>query len=125
MPNNPPPLNSPLPPGGGEKLSIEVIIMSKDNIDFLCSSLWYGYYCDKGIANRENKIDFPCSDAWYDYYYNRGLTTYRGTNKKEDYQIEKVEKQKLRYVAREQLQKESNELKQAISKKFKALERFQ
>lgn len=56
MPNNPPPLNSPLPPGGGEKLSIEVITMSnEDYIDFPCSDLWLGYYHDRGLTPRNPK----------------------------------------------------------------------
>jgi len=99
--------------------------MPKDDIDFFCSALWYGYYCDRGIATREDKIDFPCSDPWYDYYYDRGLTTRQSANRRECCQTEKIEEQKLHYVANKQLQEESNKLKQIINKKLKALERFQ
>ncbi len=103
MPNNPPPLNSPLPPGGGEKLSIEVITMSN-----------------------EDYIDFPCSDLWLGYYHDRGLTP---RNPQEDHLLKKIERlerqnKQLFYLVAERLQKESAETKQITSKKQKIRERF-
>ena len=102
MPNNPPPLNSPLPPGGGEKLSIEVITMSN-----------------------EDYIDFPCSDLWLGYYHDKGLTP---RNPQEDYLMKKIERlerqnKQLFYLVAERLQKESKEIKQITDQKIKALER--